>query len=150
MQQNFVAGPEQQKVVADLRAALRSDDQGSIHIRVIGEPGIGKTRLILETLRADDLKPLVLYADKGTKIDGSVISAMTAAKHARVILVADECSPDTRSELVQNFAAAGHRIKIISIYQDRDEADGTSLYRLLEMPPVARGRDRNDFAFLWG
>ena len=29
-----------------------------------------RSRLILETLRADDLKPLVCYADKATKVDG--------------------------------------------------------------------------------
>jgi Ni2+-binding GTPase involved in maturation of urease and hydrogenase len=62
MQQEFVAASDQRKMVEWLRAAIRDDNQGSIHVRVIGEPGIGKTRLILETLRADYLKSLVLYA----------------------------------------------------------------------------------------
>jgi hypothetical protein len=110
MQQEFVAASDQRKMVEWLRAAIRDDNQGSIHVRVIGEPGIGKTRLILETLRADYLKSLVLYADKGTKVDGSVMSAIHNAKHARIILVVDECGPDARSELVPNFAPLGTRL----------------------------------------
>jgi hypothetical protein len=54
-----------------------------IHIRLIGEPGVGKTRLILETLREKDLKPLVLYAEKGSDVNGSVMAAVRAANHAR-------------------------------------------------------------------
>jgi hypothetical protein len=136
LRQEFVAAPDQQKVIDGLRAALRDDSRGSFHARVIGEPGIGKTRLILEALRADDLKPLVLYADKGTKVDGSVISAIHKARHARMILVVDECGPDSRSELVRNFAPLGPLLKVISIYQDRDEADDASEYRLSVMPPL--------------
>jgi hypothetical protein len=62
MRQDFIAAPDQQKVIESLRAAIRDDSQGMIHVRLIGEPGIGKTRLILETLRADDVRPLALYA----------------------------------------------------------------------------------------
>jgi MoxR-like ATPase len=49
MRQDFVVAPDQRKVIENLRAAIRDDSQGSIHVRLIGEPGIGKTRLILET-----------------------------------------------------------------------------------------------------
>lgn len=134
MQPEFVVATDQQQSIEHLRTAIRDDSQGAIHVRVIGEPGIGKTRLILETLRADDLKPLVLYADKATKIDGSVTSAIYAAKHARIILVVDECGPDVRSELVRNFASQAPKLKVVSIYQDRDEADGASEYRLFNVP----------------
>jgi hypothetical protein len=134
MRQDFVAAPDQQNVIEKLRAALRDDNQGSFHVRLIGEPGIGKTRLILETLRADDLKPLVLYADKATNVDGQIRSAISNANHARIILVVDECGPDARSDLVRNFSNRGSMLKIVSIYQDRDEADGASEYRLFNVP----------------
>jgi hypothetical protein len=136
LRQEFVAAPDQQQVIDSLRESLRDDSRGPIHVRVIGEPGIGKTRLILETLRADDLKPLVLYADKGTKVDGSVVSAIYHAKTARMILVVDECGPEIRSDLVRNFASLGAQVKIISIYQDRDATDDASEYRLSIMPPL--------------
>lgn len=134
MSQAFVPAPGQQKIIDALRMAVRDDSHGAIHIRMIGEPGIGKTRLVLEALRADDLKPLVLYADRATHIDGSVVSAIYAAKHARIILVVDECGPDARSNLVRHFSKLGPTFKVISIYQDIDEADGASEYRLFAVP----------------
>ena len=136
MQQAFVAAPAQRKIIEDLHAALRDDSQGSIHVRLIGEPGIGKTRLVLEALRIDDLSSLVLYADRGTKVDGAVTSAIYSAKNARILLVVDECGPDARSELVRKFATLGPTFKVISIYQDMDEADSASEYRLLNMPAL--------------
>jgi hypothetical protein len=134
MRQSFVAASEQEKTIENLRAAIRDDSQGSIHVRLIGEPGIGKTRLILETLRADDLKPLVCYADKATKVDGQVMSAIRAAKHARIILVVDECGPEQRTYLAQNFGNRGPDLKIVSIYQESEESDHASDYRLVEVP----------------
>jgi hypothetical protein len=136
MRQKFVAGPGQQKLIEDLRAAIRDDSGGTVHVRLIGEPGIGKTRLILETLRVDDLRPLVLYADKATNIDGQVTSALYGAKHARIILVVDECGPDARSELVRNFSTPNPILKIVSIYQDRDETDRASDYRFFDVPSL--------------
>jgi hypothetical protein len=90
MRPEFIAALDQQRAIENLRAALRDDSQISVHVRVLGEPGIGKTRLLLETTRAEDLRPVTLYADKGMKVDGALISALHKAKAARVILVVDE------------------------------------------------------------
>ena len=134
MRQAFVAAPDQQKVMEGLRAAIRDDSQGTIHIRLIGEPGVGKTRLILETLCEQDLKPLVLYAEKGSDIDGSVMAAIRAASHARVILVVDECNADMRSSLTRSFGGSGPNLTIVSIYQDEEDGDRSSEYRLFAVP----------------
>src|SRR5262249_10158731 len=40
------------------------------------------------------------------------------------------------SELVRNFAGQGPTLKVVSIYQDRDETDGASEYRLFNVPPL--------------
>lgn len=134
MRQAFVAAPDQQKVMGSLRAAMRDDSQGTIHIRLIGEPGVGKTRLILETLCEQDLKPLVLYAEKGSDIDGSVMAAIRTASHARVILVVDECNADMRSSLTRSFGGSGPNLTIVSIYQDEEDGDRSSEYRLFAVP----------------
>jgi hypothetical protein len=138
MRQAFVAAPDQQKVVESLRTAIRDDSQGTTHIRLIGEPGVGKTRLILETLREKDLEPLVLYAEKGSDIDGSVMAAIRAANHARVILVVDECNADVRSSLTRSFGGAGPNLTIVSIYQDEEDGDRSSEYRLFAVPVLPR------------
>ena len=134
MQRAFVAAPDQQKVIEGLRAAIRDDNQGTIHVRLIGEPGVGKTHLILETLCEKDLTPLVLYAEKGSVIDGSVMAAIRAASHARVILVVDECNADVRSSLTRSFGASGPNLTIVSIFQDEEEGDRSPEYRLFAVP----------------
>ncbi len=134
MRQAFVAAPDQQKVMDSLRAAIRDDSQGTIHIRLMGEPGVGKTRLILETLREKDLKPLVLYAEKGSDVNSSVMAAIRAANHARVVLVVDECSADVRSSLTRSFGGSGPSLTIVSIYQDEEDGDRSSEYRLFAVP----------------
>ena len=136
MRLEFIAAPEQQGVIDNLRSALRDDSRSSLHIRVLGEPGIGKTRLVLETTRADDLRTLTLYADRGMKVDGALVSALHRAKSARVIFVVDECGPETRYELVQSLSSLGPNLKVVSIYQDRDEADRAPEYSLCEIPPL--------------
>ena len=50
----------QSEVIVSIRKALSGSDYQ--HIRVIGEPGIGKTRLVLEALSVEDLAPMVIYS----------------------------------------------------------------------------------------
>lgn len=50
----------QSEAIATIRKALQG--QAYQHIRVIGEPGIGKTRLVLEALSTEDLAPMVIYS----------------------------------------------------------------------------------------
>src|SRR5205807_637127 len=83
--------------------------------------------------------PNVLYADKGSKIIGSVVSAINGAKDARIVLVVDECSPELRSELGRYFGDRRPNLTLVSIYQDAEEGDRSSDYRLVNVPvlPVA-------------
>ncbi|MFQ5796987.1 MAG: hypothetical protein ACE5JP_18360, partial [Candidatus Bipolaricaulia bacterium] len=50
---------EQKSVIEQIRDGLRGTAHK--HIRVIGEPGLGKTRLVLEAVSAEDLAHMVLY-----------------------------------------------------------------------------------------
>ena len=50
----------QSEVIATIQKALQGSHYQ--HIRMIGEPGIGKTRLVLEALSVEDLAPMVIYS----------------------------------------------------------------------------------------
>ena len=136
MRLEFIAAPQQQEVIDNLRSALRDYSRKFTPYCVLGEPGIGKTRLVLETTRADDLRTFTLYADRGMRVDGALVSALHRAKSARIILVVDQCGPETRYELVQSLSSLGPNLKVVSIYQDRDEADRAPEYSLCEIPPL--------------
>lgn len=134
MRQEFVPAANREEIMATIRGTLRDDAQGTIHLRMIGEPGVGKTRLVLEALRVEDLKSLVLYADGPTKVDGSVMAAIYSASHARIILVVDECSAERRSKFASDFGSLDARFKIITIYTDLDDNDNAREFRLLDVP----------------
>ena len=56
MRRDFKAAEDQKKNIEELRAAIRAESDELTHIRLIGVPGIGKTRMVLEVMRADDLR----------------------------------------------------------------------------------------------
>ncbi|NIV38024.1 MAG: hypothetical protein GWN58_54005, partial [Anaerolineae bacterium] len=49
MSNSFVPASEQAELISQIRAGIEGDTK---HIRVLGEPGLGKTRMVLEALRA--------------------------------------------------------------------------------------------------
>ena len=60
MRFSFVSGQSQHELVASIQSELRRNDD-TVHVRVWGEPGIGKTKLVLEATKTEDLSPLVIY-----------------------------------------------------------------------------------------
>jgi hypothetical protein len=83
---------------------------------LIGGPaGVGKTRLVFETLGESKASPsLVVYAwdEQGAKTVATFV-ANTAGQ--TVILVADECSPNTRSALDEQLRGHSDRIRVICL-----------------------------------
>ena len=102
-------------------------------VRILGASGIGKSRLVLESLKSTDVRGLplslfVLYADEyeveQTAIFGAVrVLADTAA---RAIIVADNCAPDTHQRLVGMVTAPNSRLSLVSI--DNTEQNSASAH----------------------
>ncbi len=89
----------QSEVIKSIRTALRSHDYQ--HIRVIGEPGIGKTRLVLEALAAEDLAPMVLYSPHVEDFQQSQLfnELLRRDLNYHAIVVIDECAEKERASI---------------------------------------------------
>lgn len=136
MTRTFVAGDQQRKVIESIQTALRDNSRGSLHLRICGEPGIGKTRLILEATAAPDIQAVVLYAENPSRLREAMPAIEAIPNTCQIILVVDECDPEERSLLRRRFKAHGANIKVISIYMDVEEGDRTSEYLIFEPPPL--------------
>ena len=142
MQGSFEKGEEQIKRIAALQTALRRDD-GAVHVHVMGEPGIGKTRHVLEAAGAVDLAPLVIYcSDAGVfKNSNLMYELLREDNHSSAILVLDECDEDDRSYIWNRLKRRGSRIKLISIHSDFTTFSGSTL--ALEIPSLQKSQISN-------
>ena len=141
MQAQFVHGQSQDNSIAIIQNELRQDND-TVHLRVLGEPGIGKTKLVLEATRTDDLSPLVIYCSASQFRDSPLMDQLLRDDNQySAILVIDECDTDSRSYIWNKLRHRGPRIKLITIYNDYEEqAGGINYY---DTPPLEDEQIRN-------
>ena len=141
MQVQFFPGQAQIEFIEKLQNELRQNDD-TIHVRVLGEPGIGKTRLVLEATKVADLSPLVIYCTAVQFRDSVLIDALLRADNPfSTIVVIDECDPGSGAEFWYKLRHRGPRIKLVTIYNDYEErSSGIIPYTA---PPLAREQIRS-------
>lgn len=135
MQKEFKSGEEQIKLLKSIQIEMRRNDE-DIHIRVCGEAGIGKTKLVLEATNVEDLNPLVIYFDSANKFRDSFLmnEIIKDDNQFHSILVIDECDSDSRSYIWNKLKYYGPRIKLITIYNEYDDTAGNIKY--FNIPPL--------------
>lgn len=135
MIKEFKAGQAQKDCISNIQNELRKNI-AAVHIHVWGEPGIGKTRLVLEATREEDLEPLTIYCDSATKFRDSDLmnEILKGDNRFFTTLVIDECDPDSRSYIWNKLKHIGPRIKLITIYNEYDTTSGNILY--FNTPPL--------------
>ena len=138
MVQPLQLSEEQQRLIKTIRADLRGHKFR--HIRLIGEPGLGKTRIALEAVTADDLEPQVLYVPHAEDFQrGQLFNELLRNDtYENIILVIDECSERERASIWNSFREKKN-ICLLTIdhgpEQSRDEA-----MTVLELPRLPDDR----------
>ncbi len=128
MRRSFKVGDAQSRFLSDLQRQLRQDHE-AIHIYVRGEPGIGKTRLVLEATRTEDLAPLVIYCDspEAIKYSNLMNELLRGDNQFSCILVIDECDFQNRTFIWDKLRDRGRRIKFVTIYNEFESTSGSTL-----------------------
>ena len=123
----FFPGKSQDDLIPRIQNELR-EKQNAVHVRVLGEPGIGKTRLVLEATDTDDLSPLVIYCTASQFRDRILMNEILRDDNPfSAILVIDECDADNRFYIWDKLQHRGPRIKLVSIYNDYDPIAGSGI-----------------------
>lgn len=129
MSYDLCLGDLQKKFIKDFRTSLRTNNK-SQHTRVFGPHGMGKTRIILEVLDCSDLAPITIYVEDPTKlVNNDFINYVSRDKNnTNIILVVDECD-SKHQNMIWNALCNNPSIKLITIFNERDESSGTTIRR---------------------
>ena len=140
MRSEFVPGQAQDDLISQIRDDLRRNDD-TVHVRVRGEPGIGKTRLILEATRADDLAPLVVYRKAARFRDRVLMDELLWDDNQfAAILVIDECDLSSNFDIWNELRRSDARIKLVTISNDYEAKTGGITYH--DTPPLGNEQIR--------
>jgi hypothetical protein len=128
LREPFFADEKQMESITHIQGRLRNTE-APIHVRVLGEPGIGKTRLVLEALREQDLAPLVVYYDSPEAFRHSQL--MTDLHRDdntySVVLVVDDCPPEDSRDFWRQLQYARASIRLITLYNDEEPTTGSTV-----------------------
>ena len=136
MTPTFMRGAAEDVVVGEIRSALRAGTNHA-HVRVTGEPGSGKTRLVLEALRAAGLSPRTVYAPDPAAATAAVGALRARAPTSTVrdrgadksnaatpsptgpILVVDDCDLANQASIWNEVMALEDGAHLVTIYNEK-------------------------------
>lgn len=95
-------GDEQKEFITTMRTQIESDEIK--HIRVLGEPGLGKTRLVMESLSTKEFNAITVYFKHANDFQNSNLMNELLRPDGNIcaIIVVDECS---KKEMVSIWAS---------------------------------------------
>lgn len=125
------------------------DDQSSKHInplqshlsvskanaRMLGLPGLGKSRLAFETLSAEHIRPNVVYIDCTLKRpELPDVLRRYALQGSRAIIVADNCDLELNKLLVDEVKRPESNLSLLTIDINPEESTSDSAPRIILQP----------------
>ena len=127
MSPTFRRGRAEDRAIGQIRACLRGGGCGGgppILAAVSGEPGSGKTRIVLEATRTDGLAARVVYAENPAAAYGVLAALARQEGRAGAVLVVDECGPVHQARIWNRLAGSRAGIGLVTIYNEAGIEDG--------------------------
>jgi hypothetical protein len=125
----FEPSSEQSEMIARIRACLQGETK---HIRVLGEAGLGKTRIVLESVKDENIAPYVLYIQHGSQFAQTRLfrQLLKAGYDKPLVLVIDELPESELSDIWRHLKPRCGSLKIVSIDHGIDETHDQEIERL--------------------
>ena len=141
MQGKFEIDGERETLIKDIRAVLQENTVQ--HIRIIGEPGIGKTRLALQTLNDVGIRSSVIYVPTGEDFQKSKLfnELLKPDRTYSVTLVIDDCDNRDRAQ-IWSATKGRSSIKLITIDHGPDETHDSAM-RVYPCPQLPEEQIKN-------
>ena len=141
MRVSYIPGQPQSNLIEEIRGQLQ-DANRAAHMRVWGEPGIGKTRLVFEATKLEEFSPLVIYYRSASQFEsGMLMNKILYNDNLCAIVIIDECDPSSWARIWNQLSHCGPRIKLITIYNDYEVQAADVTYYIA--PPLAQEQIRS-------
>lgn len=129
MANSFEESPEQTEIISHIRTDLQGKAK---HIRILGEAGLGKTRIVLESLKDEAISPYVLYIQHGSQFGQTKLfrQLMKPGHDKPLILVIDELPESELSDIWRHLKPRCGYLKIVSMDHGRDETHDEEIDRI--------------------
>ncbi|MBX9636787.1 MAG: hypothetical protein K2Q45_04475 [Nitrosomonas sp.] len=126
MSNQIALSEDQSQLINSLREKLQGETK---HIRILGEPGIGKTRLVLEAVRSEEIAPGVLYVQHGSKFSQTKLfrELLREIPKYPLILILDELSEREMSEIWGHLKNRCGSLKLISLDHERNRSSDSEI-----------------------
>lgn len=130
----FRPGRGEDEFMRRLRGRLLDDNP--LHVRVTGEPGSGKTRLVLEATRDERLRRRVVYAEGPDSIQpllNQVCRGGTGGRASSIVVV-DDCGKTEQAD-IWNKLKNSSQIRLVTIHSEADVDRPSTAH--MPVPPLA-------------
>jgi len=125
LENQLIPSEVQKPLIEELRKSLKGATTAT-HTRILGEPGIGKTRCTLEALQENELASSVIYVESAERFLSSELESIllqTDSQH-NAILVIDECSENDATKIWRKLKNQGKRLQLLTIFNEENETGG--------------------------
>ncbi|NVM54848.1 MAG: hypothetical protein HWN66_14185, partial [Candidatus Helarchaeota archaeon] len=113
--ETFILDKLRESILKNIQEEIRNAKTNTPIFRIMGLSGLGKTRLIFETLKADDLQNKTIYVSADSFKNSNLFYHLLNEEETEAILVIDECSLENHEYFVRNFSKRGSRLSVITI-----------------------------------
>jgi hypothetical protein len=113
--QPYHASEETARDMAAVREGLSLAARGTSHVHIWGHPGVGKTRLALEIVRADALRLFTIYLPVYSIDVVSLLAQFRPAPQTHLIVVVDETPGEAVPLLGPHVRLADGRVRLLTI-----------------------------------
>ncbi|TDM08441.1 MAG: hypothetical protein C4K60_03040 [Ideonella sp. MAG2] len=119
MANSFRPAAAQTELVEQIRAGIEGNAK---HIRLLGEPGLGKTRMVLEALRTPQIAPSVLYFCDGSKFAQTALfrQLLRTEWTKPLVLVLDDLSESEMVDVWRHLKTRCGALKLITLDHGQD------------------------------
>lgn len=106
------------------------------HLRILAEPGVGKTKAVLEFCKEYDFN--TLYVETAEKFeDSKLYSFLKKNKDVSITLIIDECNLSNAGTFYGRLKNTIPRLKLITIYNDFKQNTSDSETQVIILPKLS-------------